>query len=218
MIYTDLIIDPEFRDLIPPLTEEEYKGLEESLLTIGFDRTMPIIVWKGRSIIVDGHNRYGICQKHNIEFVTVEREFESRHEVMKWMLDIQLNRRSPNKKKRTYVIGRRYLVEKLALGDTSRFNSPVHQNDALGKKDRTSKIIGDKVGLGSATVERAAEFTSAVDRIVQVTGIKVNDLLDDTIQGTMDEIRDLSKLDDEKIQRILNPPLPEGQGFLFLTL
>ena len=159
----ELKIDNEFRDLIPPLTEEEYKGLEESLLTDGFDRTMPIILWKGHDIIVDGHNRYGICQKHGIEFETVEREFESRYDVIKWMLVIQLNRRSPNKKKRTYVIGRRYLVEKNEWGVYEHDKEKSCQNGNSGK---TCDKIADQLNIGMRTVIRAAEFTTAVDRIV----------------------------------------------------
>jgi transcription initiation factor TFIIIB Brf1 subunit/transcription initiation factor TFIIB len=117
---------------------------------------------------------------------SIEREFESRYEVVKWMLDRQLDRRSPNKKKRTYVIGRRYLVEKGKWGGFERVNSPSRQNDDLGK---TNKRIADQLNIGTRTVERAAEFTLAVDKIVSVTGIKINDLLDDKIKGTMDDIK-----------------------------
>ena len=197
----ELIIDPEFRDLIPPLTEEEYKGLEESLLADGFDETLPIIIWKGQGIIVDGHNRYGICQKHNISFVTVEHEFESRYEVVKWMLDRQLDRRSPNKKKRTYVIGRRYLVERSQLGGDRKSNP---QNaDLIGEKS-TSRKIAAQLSINHSTVERAAEFTLAVDKIVTVTGIKVNDLLDDRIKGTMEEVNKLSEMDERSQKRVVD--------------
>ncbi len=198
----ELKIDNEFRDLIPPLTEEEYKGLEESLLTDGFDRTMPIILWKGHDIIVDGHNRYGICQKHGIEFETVEREFESRYDVIKWMLDIQLNRRSPNKKKRTYVIGRRYLVEKNNAGNPNGF-SQINQSGKNYHIGKTAEIIANQLSLTEKTVRNAAEFTSAVDKIVSVTGCKVNDLLDDKIRGTIEEIKNLATEEISLMRRII---------------
>ena len=54
----ELTIDEEFARLIPPLAEDEYKGLEESIITEGCREA--IIVWG--NIIVDGHNRYRICQ------------------------------------------------------------------------------------------------------------------------------------------------------------
>ena len=60
----DLTVDPEFRDLIPPLNEEELKLLEASIVADGCES--PLIVWNG--VIVDGHNRYAICRKHEIPF------------------------------------------------------------------------------------------------------------------------------------------------------
>ena len=60
----ELTVDPEFRDLIPPLNEEELKLLEESLVADGCES--PLTVWNG--VIVDGHNRYAICRKHDIPF------------------------------------------------------------------------------------------------------------------------------------------------------
>ena len=67
----DLTVDPEFRDLIPPLNEEELKLLEESLVADGCES--PLIVWNG--VIIDGHNRYAICRKHDIPVFHSGEEF-----------------------------------------------------------------------------------------------------------------------------------------------
>ena len=85
----DLTVDPEFRDLIPPLNEEEMKLLEASIVADGCES--PLIVWNG--VIVDGHNRYAICRKHKIPFAIQEKEFSSRDDAMLWMLRNQLGRR-----------------------------------------------------------------------------------------------------------------------------
>ena len=74
----DLTVDPEFRDLIPPLNEEELKLLEESLVADGCES--PLIVWNG--VIIDGHNRYAICRKHDIPFSIQEKHFDTREDVM----------------------------------------------------------------------------------------------------------------------------------------
>ncbi len=87
-----LNIDPELRDLLPPLTSDEYKQLEKNIVENGFDRNFPIMEWRG--FIVDGHNRYNICEKHNIEFISGTLAYETKEEVMEWMLDIQLGRRN----------------------------------------------------------------------------------------------------------------------------
>lgn len=88
----ELKIDPELRDLLPPLTDDEYKQLEKNIVENGFDKNFPIMEWHG--FIVDGHNRYSICKKHNIEYVVGTLGYETKDEAMEWMLDIQLGRRN----------------------------------------------------------------------------------------------------------------------------
>lgn len=84
------IIDPEFRDLIPPLSKEEYAGLEASLKEFGCHTA--IVTWNG--IIIDGHNRFEICTKYGIEFDELEWPFKDRREARIWILDNQLSRRN----------------------------------------------------------------------------------------------------------------------------
>ena len=57
----NLKIDPEFQSQIPPLTDDEFKQLEENILKEG-KLISPLIVWN--NTLVDGHNRYAILQKH----------------------------------------------------------------------------------------------------------------------------------------------------------
>lgn len=85
----DLIIDSEFRDLLPPLPEDKHKQLEENVLRDGIRE--PLTIWQG--ILVDGHNRYEIAQKHGLDFTTVEKDFASRNAAMYWMVINQFGRR-----------------------------------------------------------------------------------------------------------------------------
>ena len=62
--HAKLKIDPEFKALIPPLSIDERKQLEENIITEGCREA--ICIWHG--IILDGHNRYEICTKHGIPF------------------------------------------------------------------------------------------------------------------------------------------------------
>lgn len=86
----DLKIDPEFRDLIPPLTDEEFKGLEKNLLSYGV--RVPLVVWQGT--LIDGHNRYKIAKRHNLPFKTEEMQFADRDAAIVWIVDNQLDRRN----------------------------------------------------------------------------------------------------------------------------
>lgn len=83
-------IDKEFQSLIPPLTAEEYAGLEESILSEGCRDAL--VVWG--DTLIDGHNRYEICTKHGIPFDTVEMDFPTRDEVIVWIIKNQFGRRN----------------------------------------------------------------------------------------------------------------------------
>ena len=62
-----VIIDPEPRSLVPPLTAGERAGLEESLK--GEGRRDPLAVRRGpdgRQVLLDGRRRYEICGRLGI--------------------------------------------------------------------------------------------------------------------------------------------------------
>ena len=88
--FNELIINSRFRDLFPPLSEEERTLLENSIRLEGCRDA--IITWNNQ--IVDGHNRYEICGKHSIPFKTIEMEFSSEGKALEWMLKNQKGRRN----------------------------------------------------------------------------------------------------------------------------
>lgn len=86
-----ITINEELRAYIDPLTEDEYAALERSLLSEGCRDAL--VLWG--DLLVDGHNRYSICQKHGISFNTVQNKtFQSLDDVHLWMIDNHLGRRS----------------------------------------------------------------------------------------------------------------------------
>jgi hypothetical protein len=86
-----ITIHEELRSLADPLTPVEYAALERSLLAEGCRDAL--VLWG--DVLIDGHNRYDICSRHGIEFRTVQNaRFGSIEEVMLWMIDNHLARRS----------------------------------------------------------------------------------------------------------------------------
>jgi len=91
----ELKIDEEFESLIPPLSKDEFKQLEENILKEGIRD--PLIVWAvpaGYKILLDGHNRYKIANKYNIPYATKRMHFLSRAEAIAWICNNQLGRRN----------------------------------------------------------------------------------------------------------------------------
>jgi N6-adenosine-specific RNA methylase IME4 len=80
----------EFQDLIPPLTNEEYKQLENNCLEEGIREK--IITWN--NYIIDGHNRYKIAQQWNLDYQIESKSFKSKDEVKEWMILNQFGRRN----------------------------------------------------------------------------------------------------------------------------
>ena len=87
-----MTVDDDFRSLIPPLSDDEYSRLERSIIAEGVRD--PIITWQGT--IVDGHNRYRICQEHGIAFKTAEIVFGSKDAAKIWIIENQFGRRNLN--------------------------------------------------------------------------------------------------------------------------
>ncbi|MDO9437865.1 plasmid replication/partition related protein [Hydrogenophaga sp.] len=86
-----ITVNPELKAYIDPLTPDEHDALERSLLAEGCRDAL--VLWG--DVLVDGHNRYGICQKHGLPFETVQNpRFQSMEDVHLWMIDQHLGRRS----------------------------------------------------------------------------------------------------------------------------
>jgi hypothetical protein len=87
----DIVVNEELKAYIDPLTPEEHESLERSLLAEGCRDAL--VLWG--NVLVDGHNRYGICQKHGLPFQTVQNpRFQSIEDVHLWMIEQHLGRRS----------------------------------------------------------------------------------------------------------------------------
>lgn len=87
----NIVVNEELKAYIDPLTPEEHEALERSILTEGCRDAL--VLWG--DVLVDGHNRYGICQKHDLPFQTVQNtRFKTIEDVHLWMIDQHLGRRS----------------------------------------------------------------------------------------------------------------------------
>jgi hypothetical protein len=87
----NITVNEELLAYIDPLTPDEHESLERSLLAEGCRDAL--VLWG--EVLVDGHNRYGICSKHGIAFNTVQNtQFKSMDDVHLWMIEQHLGRRS----------------------------------------------------------------------------------------------------------------------------
>lgn len=191
-----LNIDPEFRDKVPPLTEEELKTLEENIVADG--RVMlPIVTWNGT--IIDGHNRYSIVQKHpEIPFDTVERDFADRYEAIVWICRNQLGRRNLTEQQKSYLIGKQYEAQKM----TGKFRGNQYTTARRQNGDKQPGRVRDKIakehGIGFKTVERAEQYAKGVDAIEKDSPGMKSKLLSGSITATKTEIANYPNLEQKE--------------------
>lgn len=151
-----LRIDPEFRDLIPPLTTEERAGLEENIKADGCHT--PIFVWD--DIIIDGHNRYEICTRNEIPFEVSEWEFDTRQDARIWILRNQFDRRNLTPAQRmdlalllkSDIQARAQERQKATLKQGDK--SPVVENLPRREQGKTRDEVAKLAGVSGRTLDK----------------------------------------------------------------
>lgn len=155
---TVLTIDPEFAQLIPAPSVEERAQLEASLLEEGCRDAL--VAWNG--VLLDGHNRYALCQKHDIPFSVVERQFDSREDALVWICTNQMARRNLTAFARSELALR--MKDALATKAEYRkrqtqFGNTVVQNSAPPETGKTRDVIAAEAGVSHDTIRKVELIT-----------------------------------------------------------
>jgi hypothetical protein len=140
----DIKIDQEFRDIIPALTGAEFEQLEKNIIEEGCREK--IITWNG--FLIDGHNRYKICEKNSIKFEVLEKnDFEDRHAVINWMIQNQIGKRNLTGGTISYLRGlklKREKQRKLELENLLDDKGDVILEKKLDKTEADSTEVSEK--------------------------------------------------------------------------
>lgn len=97
----ELIINPEYEQLLFPLSDVDFNNLEQSILKDGV--IYPIII-NPDNVILDGHHRTKICEKHSItEIDFLTKSFEDDLDEKEFVVTCNLNRRHLNEVQRAEI-------------------------------------------------------------------------------------------------------------------
>jgi hypothetical protein len=147
----------ELESLIPPLSNEEFKQLERNILEEGIRE--PLITWNG--ILIDGHNRYRIAQEHDINYETLEKEFENINRVKEWMIHNQFGRRNLSNYQRSVLalqledVFREKAKENLKLAaEKTNTPLPILANPIEIKSINTRKEISKVANVSHGTLDK----------------------------------------------------------------
>lgn len=193
-----LIIDPEFRDKIPPLSADEFSKLEENILADGEVRE-PLVVW--HNTIIDGHHRWAIIQKHDLlKYKVKQMEFTDKWAAIVWMCRNQLGRRNIAPQQRDYLIAQEYEAQKNTVTNQGGMNQYTAK-EVGGRNDhqpKTREIIADVHGISETAVRRAVEFGRGLDEAEKVSpGIK-DAILTGAVKAPKNLISGIRNMPEEK--------------------
>jgi hypothetical protein len=159
-----ITIDEEFKSLIPPLSDLERLQLEENLEKDGCKD--PLIIWKGKGILIDGYNRHEICERLSLEYSIREIVLADRDAVKQWMYRNQLGRRNLSPADASELRGRMYNARKKTKSEAgSKGGASKAQNDTCLKS--TADEVAAETGVSAATVKRDGEYAAAVDEVAK---------------------------------------------------
>jgi hypothetical protein len=155
---SDVQADPELAGLVPPPTKDERARLEASLLEEGC--RSPLAVWKGRNVLLDGHERLALCRRYGLPFRTVEIPLPDRDAARRWVVANQLARRNLAPEAVIYLRGKLYEATRHQGRRTDR---TCGQN--VHKSGSTARQMAADQGVDEKTIRRNAGFARAVDAI-----------------------------------------------------
>jgi len=176
-IKKNIIIDPTLKAFIPPLTLEEIIQLESNILAEGIRDEL--IIWenpqkKGAYVLIDGHNRFSIASKHNLDFKVKVMTFANEEQVQNWMIANQLGKRNLTETQKAYLRGKQYQQEKKNKG-TNQYNSGVDKMstpsesqgvDKMSTPQKTHEKLAEQYKVSSKTIQRDEKYAEQIDMIV----------------------------------------------------
>jgi ParB-like chromosome segregation protein Spo0J len=197
---SQLVINEKYKDLVPPLTTEEYNELKQSIKEKGL--WVPIII-NSQNVVLDGHHRFKICEELGIEARTLTRDFETDNHEALFVIDANLKRRHLNDFQKTELA----LKAKPILEEIAKINSshrPSSKYLELGGKG-VSQEIGKRSGVSHETVRKVEAVLESGDK----------DLIDKSRQGRLTINKAFGKVKkskkrEELLQEAANIEIPQN--------
>ncbi|WP_300608001.1 hypothetical protein, partial [uncultured Oscillibacter sp.] len=166
------VVLPEMEQLLPPLSGEQFSALESDILENGC--YAPIIINEDM-IVVDGHNRFRICEKHDLPYRMLVFSFADLLEAKQWALDTQKGRRNLDK----WELGKIALklkpeIEAKAKEKQREYHGNQYESGLLTTLSEvqappmtTRKELADTVGIGEITMGKVMQIDEHAPAVVK---------------------------------------------------
>ena len=167
-IQTPVSIDAEFQSLIPPLQPTEYEQLETNIQLDGC--LDPIKVWNttidgvDRCLVIDGHNRYSICDRLGVHYMTTALVFATRDEAKLWIISNQFGRRNLSAIDRIALAFKREEILAVKAKDSQK-RKPISVLPNLVKQNRIHAQVLSALdaGVSKGTYHAGTKVLQAIE-------------------------------------------------------
>ena len=179
----DIVVNEELKAYIDPLTPDELDALERSILAEGCRDAL--VLWN--DLLIDGHNRYAICQKHGLPFNTIQAtQFKNMDDVHLWMIDQHLGRRSVSDfqrgvlalRKREIIAARRSAAAAAVMA--AKAEAPAQPEGEAPWEGETDPVVAAALASVAKVPDEALDTREALARVARLSSSQVK--LIETIQ------------------------------------
>lgn len=138
----------------------------------GYDAAQPVIVWKGKSILIDGHTRLEAARLVGIEDVpVVERDFSDEDEAVRYAIHLQRDRRNLTDADIVRLVSE--LDKRRQKGERTDLASSEAKSTGKSAED-TAKVIGTSRSKVEKVRTIKAKATPEVKAAVESGDMTVN--------------------------------------------
>jgi ParB family chromosome partitioning protein len=133
----DIKLHPELSTIFS-IDENLVHSIAESMREHGFDKSQPLVIWKGQDCVVDGHTRLKSSLEAQLDEVfVVDREFDTLEDAIEYAYERQAKRRN--------------LTQAEIYQAATRLNIKGHHDG----KGRSVELLADDLGVSPSTVKHA---------------------------------------------------------------
>ncbi len=203
-IYPKLRHSAEYRRLYQPISEHEYTALEQEITK----QTDTVIIRTWSNIVLYEYEKYEICLKHCIPYKVSGIYAKNSEEALLWLCKKQLERTDLTLEMRRYLIGKRYLYERiLGVHSAADYRASCSRKGSAVKNSfrydgcavRTQERLGKEYKLSPITVLKYSVFAAAIDTIYEISEELSNGILNGIIKISQENTVAISKMTENEI-------------------
>lgn len=224
----ELKIDPEFRDKIPAMPNEDFDGLRADIIRDGYVRD-PLVVWKEENILLDGHHRWRVIQENQEllgdKFKLDYKSFPDRWAAIAWICANQLHKHNLTELQRMKLIHEEHDARQHSAGgqigntNAQKRSGEIHHfvSEAEHKNNKTRAEIAEEHHITPNAVRVAVEVGRGIDRAAEVDPEFKREVLSGEVKAKKSDLAEIRKMQSdeevkEAIEGIRDPSKKRGGG------